>query len=345
MKGARILIEPRPDGGAAAALIVGGRLDDLLIDPPADDAAPRPEALYRAVVERPLKGTGGAVVALGDGLSGFLRGAAPAPGSSLIVEVATWAEAGKAAPVSARPVLRGRFAILTPGARGANLARAIPEGPRRAALAALAAEVAEAEGPGLILRSRAADVDPEVARVEIAALRARWRAIEAAASAGPAGLLAPAPGAAALALRDWPDAPAETGPEALADAGVWEEVAALLRQIVPLGAGSMAIEPTRALVAVDVNTGGDLSPAAGLKANLAAARELPRQLRLRGLGGQIALDLAPLAKRDRPKLEAALRAALGGDGIETTIAGWTPLGNLELLRKRARRPLAELPRR
>jgi Ribonuclease G/E len=44
-------------------------------------------------------------------------------------------------------------------------------------------------------------------------------------------------------------------------------------------------------------------------------------------------------------VEAALRAALRADGIETTIAGWTPLGNLELLRKRARRPLAELPRR
>ena len=43
------------------------------------------------------------------------------------------------------------------------------------------------------------------------------------------------------------------------------------------------VEPTRALVAVDVNTGGDTSPAAALKADLAAARALPRELRLRGL--------------------------------------------------------------
>ena len=126
---------------------------------------------------------------------------------------------------------------------------------------------------------------------------------------------------------------------ALADAGVWEEVAALGRPTVPLGQGSMAVEPTRALVAVDVNTGGDLSPAAALKANLAAAAELPRQLRLRGLGGQVAIDFAPLARADRPRVERALGAALRADGIDTTVAGWTPLGHLELQRKRARRPL------
>jgi hypothetical protein len=48
----------------------------------------------------------------------------------------------------------------------------------------------------------------------------------------------------------------------------------------------MMIEPTRALVAVDVNTGPDTSPAASLKANIAAARDLPRQLRLRGWAGR-----------------------------------------------------------
>jgi Rne/Rng family ribonuclease len=92
-------------------------------------------------------------------------------------------------------------------------------------------------------------------------------------------------------------------------------------------------------VAVDVNTGADLSPAAALKANLAAARELPRQLRLRGLGGQVVIDFAPLARPDRTRVEQTLTAALRGDGIDTTIAGWTPLGHLELLRRRTRRPL------
>ena len=104
----------------------------------------------------------------------------------------------------------------------------------------------------------------------------------------------------------------------------------------------MYVEPTRALVAVDVNTGGDTSPAAGLKANLAAARELPRQLRLRGLGGQITLDLAPMAKKDRRGFETALRAAFRKDGVETALVGWTPLGHYELQRKRDRVALSEV---
>jgi len=106
--------------------------------------------------------------------------------------------------------------------------------------------------------------------------------------------------------------------------------------------GSMAIEPTRALVAVDVNTGSDGSPAAGLKANIAAARDLPRQLRLRGLGGQITLDLAPMPKKDRKTFETALRAAFRADQVETALAGWTPLGHYELHRKRDRIPLKDL---
>ena len=104
------------------------------------------------------------------------------------------------------------------------------------------------------------------------------------------------------------------------------------------------VEPTRALVAVDVNTGPDTSLAAGLKANLALARELPRQLRLRGLGGQITLDLAPMPKKDRRVFEDALRAAFRRDEVETVLAGWTPLGHYELQRQRARIPLAEVMR-
>ncbi len=351
MKGRQILIEPRPGGGGAAALMVDGRLEDLLIDPDATDPAPRPEAIYRAVAGRPMKGMGGVMVDLGDGASGFLRGARlPPPGARLLVQVTGWAEPGKAAPVTARPTLKGRFAILTPGAAGVNVSRAIPDGPERAALAACAAgAMAGAPGDlGLIVRTIAADAGQDRLASEIDALRARWDALAATAASGPAAQLLGEPGAAETARRDWREHPDESDrehPDALADAGVWEIVAELLRPTVALGAGSLAIEATRALVAVDVNTGGDGTPAAALKANLAAARELPRQLRLRGVGGQVAIDFAPLAKSDRPRIEAALRAALRADGVDTTVAGWTPLGHLELLRKRARRPLAELPRR
>ena len=118
---------------------------------------------------------------------------------------------------------------------------------------------------------------------------------------------------------------------------------ALQRSQVELsGGGNMMIEPTRALVAVDVNTGPDTSPAASLKVNIAAARELPRQLRLRGLGGQIVVDFAPMPKKERAILDQVIRAAFKSEGAETNLAGWTTLGLFELTRKRDRLPLGEV---
>ena len=84
-------------------------------------------------------------------------------------------------------------------------------------------------------------------------------------------------------------------------------------------------------------------PAAALKANIAAARDLPRQLRLRGLGGQVVVDFAPMPKRDRATVEQVLRAAFKGEAAETSLAGWTALGLYELVRKRDRLPLAPGP--
>jgi len=55
------------------------------------------------------------------------------------------------------------------------------------------------------------------------------------------------------------------------------------------------------------------------------------------------LDLARMARTDRGTFESALRAALRVDDVDTTLVGWTPLGHMELQRKRARAPLTELP--
>ena len=342
MRGRQILIEPRPEGGHAAALVVDGRLEDLLVDPPQADRTPRPDAIYRAVPARPMKGTGGALVDLGGGLSGFLRGSAlPAPGRPLLVQVSGWAEPGKAVPVSARVLLKGRAAILTPGAPGINVARSVRDPARRESLARSGeAAMAGADTEiGLILRSSAGDADEAGVAREVAELRAEGAAL---APAGAPGCVRAAPGAAALALRDWhaPGTALREAATALADAGIWEEIEALRRPAVALGQGTMFVEPTRALVAVDVNTGGDLSPAAALKANLAAVADLPRQLRLRGLGGQVVIDFAPLARAERTRVERALAAALKADSVDTAVVGWTPLGHLELQRKRSRRPLA-----
>lgn len=342
-----ILIEPRAGGGHAAALVVAGRLEDLLIDPDGADAAPRPEGIHRSVVGRPMKGLGGAIVELGCGARGFLRMARPPrAGTRMLVQVSTWAEPGKAAPVTPRLALRGRASVLTPGKPGRNIARSVLDPELRAHCAALVDAAMAGADPdlGLILRTAAACLPDEEIRAEIAALRGEWDAIAVDGLGGPPGCLRAGPGAATIAHRDWTGAPgAEVieAPDAFARHEIWQAVAALRAPRVTLGDASMFIEPTRALVAVDVNTGGDLTPAAGLKANLACARDLPRQLRLRGLGGQVTIDFAPLARVERKTIEVALTRALKEDGIDTSLVGWTPLGHLELNRKRARRPLSE----
>ncbi len=325
----------------AAALLVDGRLEDLAIDP--IDDAPLPGAIYRAVADRPMKGQGGLFVKLPEG-SGFLRQTAGiAPGQRLLVQITGPAEAGKAYPVTTRLLFKSRYAIVTPGAPGQNVSRRIKDEDLRAELEALAAEAmtGAAETLGLILRSAAAEADADEVSEDITAMRDLAEAVLADLDGGPE-LLVEGAAAHETAWRDWADpAPDEVIDGGFADHGVLEMLDDLLSPRVPLGEGHMMIEPTRALIAVDVNTGRDTTPAAALKVNIAAARELPRQLRLRGLGGQIVVDYAPMPKKDRAILDQVIRAAFKAES-EINIAGWTTLGLHEMTRKRDRLPLREL---
>jgi len=63
---------------------------------------------------------------------------------------------------------------------------------------------------------------------------------------------------------------------------------------------------------------------------------LGRQLRMRGLGGQIVIDPAPIPKKDRKILESAIKAALRRDVVETNFVGFTQMGLIELQRARVR---------
>ena len=330
------------NGRPAAALVVDGRLEDLLVDPDSD--APLPGAIYRAVADRPVKGMGGLFVKLPEG-SGFLRQTAGiAPGQRLIVQVTGPAEAGKALPVTTRLLFKSRYAIVTPDAPGLNISRRIKDEELRADLSALATDAMAGapEALGLILRSAAALAEPDEVMDDILAMKDLAIAVTADLAGGPE-LLVEGAAAQETAWRDWADPAPDEVVEGGFDAhGVTDLIEAALRPRVDLpGGGHMMIEPTRALVAIDVNTGPDTSPAASLKVNIAAARDLPRQLRLRGLGGQIVVDFAPIPKKDRAILDQVIRAAFKNDGGEGNLAGWTALGLYEMTRKRDRLPLAE----
>lgn len=346
MKGRQVVIG-RVLGQEAAALMLDGQIEDLLIDP--SDITPiAPGAICRVKVDRLVKGQGGVFVRLPEGLSGYLRDRnGLREGQSLIVQITGVAEDGKAVPVSTRVLLRGRYSIVTPGAPGVNVSRQIREEDEREALTALGQEIAGTapDAPGVIIRSAAVLADDGEIRDELTGLVELASSIGADLEGQPE-LLLDAPTPAESAWRDWgypePDA-VEDGENAFDDTGAEDAVLTLLSARVDLGGGAWAsVEAVRALSAIDVNTGSDTSPAAGLKANIALARDLPRQLRLRGIGGQIVVDFAPMSKRDRGTLDQVLRAAFKSDGSETVLIGWTAMGLYEISRKRDRVLLSRL---
>ena len=332
-------------GLEAAALMQDGQLIDLLV---ASDplTALAPGAICRASTNRFMKGQGGVFLRLPDGQTGYLRDRkGVSEGKPLLVQVAGVAEDGKAVPLSTRLLFRGRHALVTPGAPGVNVSRSIRDEDRRDELAAIGRASLGDRDHGLILRSVCLDAEDDDIRAELDDLIELADRV-CAETAGAPELLLDAPTPWEQAWMDWaepaPDA-VEEGEDSFDRCGVLDAVDALLSSRVVLPGGSDAhVEATRALVAVDVNTGNDTSLAAGLKANIALARELPRQLALRGLGGQIVVDFAPMPKRDRATLDQVLQGAFRGAGSETTLVGWTAMGLYELTRKRDRVPLARL---
>jgi ribonuclease G len=133
------------------------------------------------------------------------------------------------------------------------------------------------------------------------------------------------------------------GEEPLFDAtGVAQEIEKALKPRVWLSSGgTIVIEPTEALVSIDVNTGkfmGARRPEETvLKTNLEAAEEIARQLRLRDLGGIIVVDFIDMDRaEDKAAVLAALERALQRDRSRTKIVGLSDLGLLQLTRKRAR---------
>lgn len=345
MKGRQVVLG-RLFGREAAALMEDGQLVDLLADTaPLTPLAPG--AICRGVAERLMKGQGGIFVRLPEGQTGYLRDRRGiAEGKPLLVQVAGVAEPGKAIPLTTRLIFRGRHALVTPDAPGVNVSRKIREAEERALLEALGTEALAGRSHGLILRSAAELAEEDEIAEELAQLLDLADRVCAEGEGGPE-LLLDAASPWEQAWTEWaepaPDA-VEEGEDSFARCGVLEAVDALLSPRVPFGAGAgdAVIEATRALVAVDVNTGNDSSPAAALKANIALARDLPRQLRLRGLGGQVVIDFAPMPKRDRATLDQVLSAAFRASGTETTLVGWTAMGLYELSRKRDRVPLARL---
>lgn len=108
--------------------------------------------------------------------------------------------------------------------------------------------------------------------------------------------------------------------------------------------GHIVIEPTEALVSIDVNSGKNISEKdienTALVTNMEAAEEIARQLGLRDLGGIIVVDFIDMRNRaNRRKLEKAMREHLKHDKARTEIAMISKFGLMQIVRQKLKAPV------
>ena len=121
---------------------------------------------------------------------------------------------------------------------------------------------------------------------------------------------------------------------------------AFQREISLNSGGSIVIDPTEAMTAIDVNSarstkGKDIEETA-YKTNLEAAKEIARQLRLRDVGGLVVIDFIDMTNEDNQnKIESAFRKAIYSDRARVQISNISRFGLLEVSRQRLRPSLNE----
>lgn len=318
----RLLVSAQP-GELRAAWIDDGRLVDLLIQ--RDDQPSLLGDLWLGRVAAVDRGLGAAFVELGLARPGLLP-LAEAPGRKLAEGAAVVVRVLRDPAPDKGPRLSARL-IDPPPDLEARAAAAKP--PRRLLRGGdpLARLLSEAAPPDEILVD-----DPETH----GALKARLAAHRP-------ELL----DALRLDLGPEPLFERSTLAEPLAGGGVEAAIEGLLDPRLDLpGGGRLWIEPTHGLVAIDVDSGRHEGggPAAVARAvDLEAAAEIPRQLRLRGLSGQIAIDFLELpTPEDRRRVVEVLRAGLKADPEPGRVQAMARSGLLVMTRRRGRPALHEI---
>lgn len=344
-------------GESRLALVRDGRLADLVLV--------RPELLAGAVVlgrvVEVAPKLGAVFIDIGQDKPGFLQGKGYTQGALVLAQVKADAQGGKGATLTTEISLRGRCLAYSPFRPGLAVSRKLAEDKRERLLARLEPLVAEDEG--VVARTHAASAGEGELEAELDTLRAQWGAIGAAEGQGRAPavlwrpdpllrLLADNPGVSRVLVDDAallaPARAAFAGPvEQYRDGPLFDlydvedAIVAALDPVVPLACGGrVTIEPTAALTAIDVDSGG----ASAIEANTQAVAVIARQLRLRNIAGQIVVDFVSTGKGKGPvfKLVASLKQAVARDAIATHVIGVTPLGLVELTRERKGPSLAEL---
>ena len=329
----------RRTDGWTALLIEAGQPVELRL---ADDDALGVGDRFLAQVQRKLPKLQAAFVDLGDAGVGYLEAAdltGPIPvadryaklheGDRLLVQLKRPARGDKQPRVSAKLEFSDASLAWQPFGDRRRVSKRIEDEVERKRLQHWARQ----QGSGtIVVRTRAAGQDEAALTRALQRLHAQHeRCRDAAQKLTEPGRIGTAPSGLQRLAREfsglhptrvlYTDAP---------ELDVWRREAGERRVELP-GGGSIVIEPTEALIAIDVNTGAR----SALEANLEAAEAIAREIRWRDLAGAIVIDFVDMDLReDRLRVERRLRDALQRDRRTHRIAGWTALDHLELSRQR-----------
>ena len=297
-------------------------------------------------------------------------------GQSLPVQVTKEPIGSKGCRVTAQISLPGRFLVYMPYASKVGVSRKIESREQRAKLREMVTKILPKDSGGVIVRTVAEGVTEEHFRREIDSLLGLWKKINRKKSfvrRAPA-LLQRETSLTRGIIRDLFSAKVDalhvdmkelyneieqylqqidpdlmsrvhlyTEPTPLFDKfDIESEIRDLFKARVELPTGgSLVIQPTEALISIDVNTGrytGKKDPEKTiLRTNIEAAKEIARQIRLRDIGGIIVCDFIDMeTKTNRDKVLQELRTHLGRDRARTKALAVSELGLVEMTRQRVR---------
>jgi len=297
-------------------------------------------------------------------------------GQTLPVQVTKEPISTKGCRVTAQISLPGRFLVYMPYASKVGVSRKIESREQRAKLREMVAKLLPEDAGGVIVRTVAEGVTEEHFRREIDSLLAVWKKINRKKTfvrRAPA-LLQRETSLTRGIIRDLFSAKVDAlhvdsrelyneieqylgpiDPDLISRVHLYGEAVPLFdkfdieseirdlfkaRVELPTG-GSLIVQPTEALISIDVNTGrytGKKDPEKTiLRTNLEAAREIARQIRLRDIGGIIVCDFIDMETRsNRDKVLQELRTHLGRDRARTKALAVSELGLVEMTRQRVR---------
>lgn len=301
-------------------------------------------------------------------------------GQELIIQVEKEERGTKGAALTTYISLAGRYLVLMPNNPDAGgISRRI-EGDDRSELKEKLAQLTIAPGAGIIIRTAGVGRTVEEIQWDLDYLDTAWQAIKKAALSGVAPfLIYQESNVIVRAIRD--HLRADIGEVLVDNPEVYEKAKDLINQVMPSFAskvkhyddetplfnrfqiegqiesafqrevrlpsgGAIVIDPTEALVSIDINSaratkGGDIEETA-LHTNLEAAEEIARQLRLRDMGGLVVIDFIDMSSNKNQKaVENKLKDALKPDRARVQIGRISRFGLLEMSRQRLRPSLGE----